>query len=1058
MQEQLENSMHIGAAGSGALPAFLRRRGLWVLMGSLMSTAAWADIGVVHNFAATTLVPNQATQLTVILTNGNATAATGTALTVPLSNLDVSSVATTCAPGTVSISNSGGATAALSLTGGTVPAGGNCQITATVKAASAGTYPSNIAAGAATSSQGGNTDASSIALTVNSIKNLVGAKTFDKSTLRGGETAKVTITITNPNNLSFAALKAADQLPSQLTLATPGNLATTCGAGATAWNGTDTASLTGGSIGPNTSCTFSFDVTPADPKAYLSISATNTIQGSSVSASDSNGNTASTGGNFGANINVYTGAQIEKHFAANPVTDGQASSFTLKVSNFNGTPLTGISFTDAVPPGINVTGVSGACNGITPTWAAGGVTLTNATLGANSSCNFTVNYTAGNTAGAPISANNAPGTFTAPGGGTVVFGGGVTPDILGDAVTINPNPTHAGNGSGGLSATKRFAKSGGGGPVQNLSAVQTETFDMVVTLSNASGNPATNVAFADNLTAMGVGYSVASGFVSPAALCGGTLTASGTAINLSGGTIAAGGACTITVPIVVAAGAALTTSKNQIGDGTGNSLTANINGTAHTWAGIDWANVTVGPALSVTKAFTPSTIATKNHAVSSALAITIHRAAGAAPFTGVNFDDAFPPAGAPLTVNTTPVSNTCGGGLTITPQTAGAAGSIKLAGGAVAGSSCTIVVAFTANQDATGSFTNSLASAAVQTAEGVQNHTAGSGTLTLDAKVATLGLSKRFTPVLLGKMGDVSTLTIEISNLDGTPTQTGVALTDNLPFGMLVAPAPNQGTTTCGPSPVFAPVAGASSITLTGAEIKPGETCTLKVDVTGNAVGNLINRIPPGSITTNPFPGWPSGMTNNAVAQATIQVPAKNSSGNAVAVDLAVAITNNRNGVCVGSPTTYTVTVTNPGGAPVAGATLVNNPPAGVTYGSWTVAASGGAVAPASSGSGALNEVVSLPLGGTLVYTITATVGAGAAGPVVNTATIQLPASLTDANPANNTASDSDPLTTGCAVGPAGPGGAASIPTLSEWGLILLSLLLAGFAAHRMSLQPGRRM
>lgn len=1057
MKKQWTNAMRVGTTGLGAARAFLHRRGLWTLTGALMSTAAWADIGVVHDFAATTLFPNQTTQLTVILTNGNAVAATGAALTVPLHNLDVSSATTTCAPGAVNISSSGTPTAALSLAGGTIPARGNCTITADVKAASAGTYPSNIAAGVAASSQGSNPDASSIALTVNGIKNLVGTKTFDKSTLRGGETAKVTITITNPNNLSFGALSAADQLPTQLTLATPGNLATTCGAGATAWTAaTNTADLTGGTIGPNTSCTFSFDVTPADPTASLSISATNTILGASVSATDSNGNNVSTGGNFSGNINVRTGAQIEKVFQANPVTDGQSSSFVLNVSNFNGTPLTGITFTDAVPTGISVTGTGGTCNG-TPSFAPTTVTLTGATLAAGASCYLTVNYMAVNAGAVPLPANNADTRITAPGGGPVVFDDGVAPRILGAEVIINPNPTDTGaGGSGGLSATKRFAKSGGGTATQNLPAVQTETFDMVVTLSNASGDPATNVAFADNLAAMGADYSVASGFAPANPICGGTLTASGALVNLSGGTIVAGATCTITVPITVAAGAARATSTNKIGSGTTNSLMADINGTTRTWAGTDWANVTVGPALTVEKAFTPSTIATKDHAVSSALAITIKRAAGAGPFTGVDFDDAFPPAGAPLTVNTTPVSNTCGGTLTVTPQTGGAAGSIKLVGGGIAGGSCTIVVAFTADPDATGSFTNSLASGAVQTAQGLQNHTAGSGTLRLDAKVATLGLSKRFTPILLGKMGEVSTLTIEISNLDGTPTQTGVALTDNLPFGMLVAAAPNQNVINCGLAPVFAPVAGAGSIALTGAEIEPGKTCTLRVDVTGNAVGNLINRIPPGSITTDPFTGWPTGMTNTDVAQATIQVPAKNSSGNDVDVDLAVAITNNRNGVCVGSPTTYTATVTNPGGAPVGGATLVNNPPAGVTYGSWTVVASGGAVAPRSSGSGALNEVVSLPPGGTLVYTITAAVGAGATDPVVNTATIQLPAPLVDANPANNTATDTDPLTTGC-VGPVGPGGAASIPTLSEWSLILLSLLLVGFAARRMRQTTARR-
>ncbi|WP_170104802.1 IPTL-CTERM sorting domain-containing protein [Pulveribacter suum] len=1005
---------------------------------------------------------NQTALVKVILNNtANASAATGTNLTVPLAGLTVSNVISTCVPlGSLAIVNSGTPTAHLELSGGTVPAGSTCEITANVRSAASGTYPSDIAANALASSNGSNPDASSVSLVVNGVKPLVGAKTFDKNTLRGGETAKVTVTITNPNNLNFSALQASDGLPPQLTIATPSNLATTCGAGATAWDGpTNTASLTAGTIGPNTSCTFSFNVTPANPTAFLSMTAENKITGSNVSATDSSGNTANAGGDFSANVNVRTGAQIQKRFADDPVTHGSASSFTLRVTNHNLTPLTGISFTDTVPAGITVTGISGTCNGVTPTFTAAAVTLSNAALAPDSGCSFTVNFTGHNTGTGPITANNAPGTFTAPGGGAVSFGGGVVPNILGDQIIVNPNPTGPGNGSGGLSATKRFAKTAGT-QTRTLNVVQTETFDLIVTLRNGSSNPATGVAFSDNLASMGAGFSVASGFASPAGLCGGTLTASGTSIALSGATIAAGGTCEVEVPVTVAANAARTSFENRIGSGTLNALTGVISGTPHTWAGVDWANVTVGPALSVNKTFMPATIATKDHAVSSALTIKINRATGAAEFTSLAFDDAFPAAGAPLTVNTTPLSNTCGGTVNITPQTAGAAGHITLTGGTITGAagSCAIVVGFEADQDAAGSYTNSLAAGAVVAAGGVQNETTGSGTLTLDAKVATLGLSKRFDPILLSKMGETSTLTIEISNVDGTPKQTGVTLTDNLPFGMKVAPAPAASASpSCGATPTFAPTAGASVLTLTGADIEPGAVCTLTVVVTGNAVGNLINVIPAGNITTDPFPGWPSGMTNTGPAQATIQVPAKDASGAPVGLDLAVAITNNANGICAGSTTTYVVTVTNPGGADVGGASLVNMPPAGITYGNWTVMATGGAVPSAMTGSGALNETVSLPKGGKLVYTITASVDAAAAGPLTNTATVKLPVqapALVDANAANDTASDTDPVTTGCV---AGPGGTTSIPTLSEWALIALSMLLAAFALRRMPLPSGRR-
>ncbi len=58
----------------------------------------------------------------------------------------------------------------------------------------------------------------------------------------------------------------------------------------------------------------------------------------------------------------------------------------------------------------------------------------------------------------------------------------------------------------------------------------------------------------------------------------------------------------------------------------------------------------------------------------------------------------------------------------------------------------------------------------------------------------------------------------------------------------------------------------------------------------------------------------------------------------------------------------------------------------------WTCAASGGAVCPNASGSGALNETVAtFPGGSTVVYTLTATVSAAPPAQVTNTATLTPP-------------------------------------------------------------------
>jgi len=73
---------------------------------------------------------------------------------------------------------------------------------------------------------------------------------------------------------------------------------------------------------------------------------------------------------------------------------------------------------------------------------------------------------------------------------------------------------------------------------------------------------------------------------------------------------------------------------------------------------------------------------------------------------------------------------------------------------------------------------------------------------------------------------------------------------------------------------------------------------------------------------------------------------------------------------------------------------LADAVPAGLTFTSWTCAASGGATCPTASGTGAIAGTPTLPAGaagsagGRLTYTITATLGAGQCAAIANTATI----------------------------------------------------------------------
>ena len=130
------------------------------------------------------------------------------------------------------------------------------------------------------------------------------------------------------------------------------------------------------------------------------------------------------------------------------------------------------------------------------------------------------------------------------------------------------------------------------------------------------------------------------------------------------------------------------------------------------------------------------------------------------------------------------------------------------------------------------------------------------------------------------------------------------------------------------------------------------------------------------------------------------------------AIDLAISKRNGSGFVSANQPTTYFIDVANLGAVAVSGASLTDTLPATLDAGtaSWTCSSSGGAVCANASGSGNINETIDLPVGGMLSYELTATVLATEGMTVTNTASVALPSGLTDINPADNSASDSDPV------------------------------------------------
>jgi large repetitive protein len=208
---------------------------------------------------------------------------------------------------------------------------------------------------------------------------------------------------------------------------------------------------------------------------------------------------------------------------------------------------------------------------------------------------------------------------------------------------------------------------------------------------------------------------------------------------------------------------------------------------------------------------------------------------------------------------------------------------------------------------------------------------------------------------------------------------------------------------------------------------------TASVTAGSGNVTNTATVAPPVGVS-DPTPG------NNAATDT------DSVSSPALVADLAIVKTNAGSALAPGGSTVYVITVTNNGPAEVTNASVTDVAPAGLTLGSWTCAVtapgSGGSVTTAcgaANGFGNLNTTVTMKAGAVIAYTVQATVGATVSGSITNVATVSAPPGVLDPTPGNATSAVTVPVGQ-TATRP------QPIPTLSTWGLLALSLLLAAGA------------
>jgi LPXTG-site transpeptidase (sortase) family protein len=664
------------------------------------------------------------------------------------------------------------------------------------------------------------------------------SKSFTPTTMWVGQVSQLAIVIRN-NDLSTALTQASitDNLPAGVTLASPVSpTLTNCGGSAslTAVSGTGTVTLSNSTIAANTSCTIRVNVTSASQGAYTNTIPTGALQ---TQQGGTNGSPAT------APLNVQA-VGISKAFLPASFQAGGTSTLTITLQNPTGSAYTGVNLSDTLP-GTVLTVVNGSaattCGGAVSTTLPRTVSLTGGTIPSGSvttpgTCTITVQVTA------PAGALAATYTNTIPAGALTTNQPGVTNVIPATAqVRVYANGT-------GVTGNKSFSPStiapGGNSRLRINITAPADT-----NLTNFSINDALplNVTISNSTAATTSGCGAGSIL---------THTTGAASISLTNGTILAGTTCQINVYVTSSVANVYTNTIHpaDITDNENRTTTGNINATL---------TVRAASPLSMSKAFTPSTIIPNGI---STLTITLQNT-DVSRLVNVSVTDTLPgnTVNGVVVAPTPNASTTCGSGVVTaaagTQTITMTGGIIPAQVGAIPGV-CTITVDVQGKGSAA-TRTNTIpilnVSGTIEgTATTVNPTAAASAPLTIAN--LSIGVVKGFDPLTVFG-GSASTLSVQLVNPNNVALS-GIALTDSMPSGMIIANPANLSVGTCGGS--LSGAVGADTFSFSGGSLPATGTCTLTLSVTMTVNGNLTNVIPAGAVTTS------SGATNPQPAAASL--------------------------------------------------------------------------------------------------------------------------------------------------------------------------------------------
>ena len=245
--------------------------------------------------------------------------------------------------------------------------------------------------------------------------------------------------------------------------------------------------------------------------------------------------------------------------------------------------------------------------------------------------------------------------------------------------------------------------------------------------------------------------------------------------------------------------------------------------------------------------------------------------------------------------------------------------------------------------------------------------------------------------------GTADTYTITVTNGGPSPMTNGTVV-DTIPAGFTIT-----GQTSSVGGVTFTNL-GNGQVEWTGLNLANGAIATFTL--TGNIDPNLPQgtytniaqvSVPAGQIDTNV--NYTATDTNNLNPTANISVKTTDS-GNFISGTFNPTNNDTTGGTAIpGNSTTYTVVVTNNGPSNVTDVHLSDLLPTGISSDSWSALLSAGASNSLGiSGTGNINDTISLASGSSITYTILANISAGATATLNNTASVAMPVGLTDTN------------------------------------------------------------